>query len=72
MKKHRFPEHIIKAKVIITITCSFLVALAIAGGTSNIAYAKKPFTDDFNALYGTNGTDMGTTLGSCITCHTTL
>ena len=72
MKKRWFPKHTIKAKVIITITWSLLVALAITAGTFSMAYAKKPFTDDFNALYGTNGTDKGTTLGSCITCHMTL
>jgi hypothetical protein len=72
MKNHQAPKHTSKTKVIITITCTFLVALVFTAGTFSIAYAKKPFTDDFNALYGTNGTDKGTTMGSCITCHNTL
>jgi hypothetical protein len=49
----------------------FLV-LALSAATQGVADAKKSFTDDFNAYYGTNGTDNGTTLGSCITCHNTL
>jgi hypothetical protein len=72
MKKRRFPKHTINAKLIISITSSLLMALAFTAGTFSMAYAKKSFTDDFNALYGTNGTDKGTTLGSCITCHMTL
>ena len=72
MKKHRFPKHTNKANVTFSIICIFLAALAFTAGTFSIAYAKKTFTDDFNARYGTNGTDKGTTLGSCITCHNTL
>ena len=52
-------------KIIITLFGVFI----ITGATFNIAYAKKPFTDSFNNTYGTSGTDKGTTLGSCITCH---
>ena len=52
-------------KIIIILFGVFVITAA----TFNIAYAKKPFTDEFNATYGTSGTDRGTTLGSCITCH---
>jgi predicted RNA-binding protein with TRAM domain len=47
---------------------SFLV-FVITAATFNIAYAKRPYTDSFNNTYGTSGTDGGTSLGSCITCH---
>ncbi|MGB6376833.1 MAG: PKD domain-containing protein [Syntrophobacteria bacterium] len=51
----------------ITIT-SFLVFTLIVT-TFTIAYAKKEYTTSFNNTYGTSGTDKGTSLGSCITCH---
>ena len=69
MKKRRFPKHTIKAKVIITIAYTFLLALVFTAVTFSIAYAKDDWTVDFNAYYGTDGVKNGTTMGSCITCH---
>ncbi len=43
--------------------------LVITVGTFSIAYAKKEYTTSFNNTYGTSGTEGGTSLGSCITCH---
>lgn len=44
------------------ISLTFLCVLAMTIGTFAIAHAKKPFTDEFNATYGTLGTDNGTSL----------
>jgi predicted RNA-binding protein with TRAM domain len=52
-------------KIISTLFWVFVITAV----TFNMAYAKKPWTDLFNNTYGTSGTDRGTTLGSCITCH---
>jgi len=51
----------------VTITFSLVFTLIVT--TCTIAYAKKEYTTQFNNRYGTAGTDKGTTLGSCITCH---
>ena len=50
----------------------FLIIFGIAVLTfaaNDAANAKDRYTTDFNNYYGTNGTDRGTTMGSCITCH---
>jgi len=50
----------------------FLIIFGIALLTfaaSDAANAKGNYTTDFNNYYGTDGTDRGTTMGSCITCH---
>ena len=44
----------------------FLIAV-LAVTVYDTANAKSRFTDDFNDFYGTDGSDEGTTLGSCIT-----
>ena len=72
MKNYQALKHTSKTKAVINVTGTLFFVIAIIIGTFGIAYAKKQFTDDFNALYGTNGTDKGTTLGSCITCHNTI
>ena len=36
---------------------------------NDAAIAKDRYTTDFNNYYGTGGSDRGTTMGSCITCH---
>ena len=51
----------------ITITSVLVFTLIVT--TFPIAYAKKEYTTSFNNTYGTSGTDKGTSLGSCITCH---
>jgi len=51
------------------ITFTFLLGLAITAGTFSMVYAKTEYTTLFNNTYGTSGTDKGTSLGSCITCH---
>jgi predicted RNA-binding protein with TRAM domain len=51
----------------ITITSVLVFTLIVT--TFTIAYAKKEYTTSFNNTYGTSGTDKGTSLGSCITCH---
>jgi hypothetical protein len=51
----------------ITITSVLVFTLIVT--TSSIAYAKKEYTTSFNNTYGTSGTEGGTSLGSCITCH---
>ena len=50
------------AKVICLITTVVLF-------TANITEAYSSYTASFNAEYGTAGTNGGSTLGSCITCH---
>ena len=52
-------------KIIITLFVVFVITVS----TFHTAYAKKEYTTFFNNTYGTSGTDKGTTLGSCITCH---
>ncbi len=49
-----------------------LVVLAFNVGTYKIADAKGGWTPVFNSQYGTSGTDGGTTMGSCVTCHVQL
>jgi len=44
-----------------------IAVLTFAAGDP--ADAKSGYTTDFNSYYGTGGTDRGTTMGSCITCH---
>ncbi len=51
---------------------SMLVLVITIVSFSNIAYSKSDYTNQFNTFYGTNGEKGGTTLGSCITCHTSL
>jgi len=51
------------------ITITSLLVFILIVTTLNIAYAKREYTNLFNTEYGTSGTDKGTTLGSCITCH---
>ncbi|MFB0532854.1 MAG: hypothetical protein ACETVU_04210 [Desulfatiglandales bacterium] len=47
------------------IACIFLLGFAITAGTFGVAYASKPFLEEFNLKYGTGGTQ----LDDCITCH---
>ena len=54
---------------ILKICLIFFLALAFTGAAINPAHAKNQYTTDFNDYYGTNGTDRGSTMGSCITCH---
>jgi hypothetical protein len=56
-----------KAMSRITLTVSLILAITI--GNFNIAYAVSSYTNSFNNFYGTSGTNKGSTLGSCITCH---
>jgi hypothetical protein len=51
------------------ITITFVLVFTLIVTTFTIASAKKEYTNLFNTEYGTSGTDKGTTLGSCITCH---
>jgi len=51
------------------ITITSVLVFTIIVGTSTLAYAKKEYTTSFNNTYGTSGTDKGSSLGSCITCH---
>ena len=51
------------------ITLTVFLVLAITVGIFNFAYAKSSYTNSFNNFYGTSGTNNGSTLGSCITCH---
>ncbi|UCF01762.1 MAG: hypothetical protein JSV14_15585, partial [Deltaproteobacteria bacterium] len=52
-------------KIILTLLWIFVITVA----TFSIASAKKEDTTSFNNTYGTSGTEGGTSLGSCITCH---
>ena len=52
-----------------TIFGLLLVAVITLGGVPQ-ALAFSSYMDSFNTKYGTSGTNGGTTLGSCITCHT--
>ncbi len=52
-----------------TIVGLLLVAVVTLGGVPQ-ALALGSYTTSFNTKYGTSGTNGGTTLGSCITCHT--
>jgi hypothetical protein len=54
---------------------SFLMValvLVLTAAAINTANAKDKYTIDFNAYYGTDGTNGGTTMGSCMTCHVDL
>jgi hypothetical protein len=51
------------------ITITFVLVFTLIVTTFPIAHAKKEYTNLFNTEYGTSGTDGGTSLGSCITCH---
>lgn len=51
----------------IVLTIFGIAVLTFAAGDA--ANAKDRYTIDFNSYYGTSGTDRGTTMGSCITCH---
>ena len=66
MAKFRFPEKYRNKKVIIRMAagCAAAVLLTLASG---MAVAFTPYTNSFNAEYGTDGTNGGSTLGSCIT-----
>jgi hypothetical protein len=55
-------------KTVLAILVITMLILAV----SDAAIAKDRYTIDFNNYYGTNGTDRGTTMGSCITCHVNL
>ena len=59
----------VKENGILKIYLIFFLVLVFTGAAINTAHAKKEYTTDFNNYYGTNGTDRGTTMGSCITCH---
>jgi hypothetical protein len=50
-------------------TIIFSLVFSLIVTTFAIAYAKKEYTSQFNSRYGTSGTEGGTSLGSCITCH---
>jgi hypothetical protein len=52
------------------VTITFVLVFTLIVTTFPIASAKKEYTNLFNTEYGTSGTDGGTSLGSCITCHT--
>ena len=69
MKKDRYHKHHIKRKIFIRIIGTAFLVAASAAFISNTADAKSNYTTDFNNYYGTDGTNGGTTLGSCITCH---
>jgi hypothetical protein len=69
MKKDRYHKHHIKTKNFIRIIGTAFLVAASAAFISNTADAKSNYTTDFNNYYGTDGTNGGTTLGSCITCH---
>ena len=45
------------------------VAFILTDGMFNTADAKKEWTPIFNSRYITSGTEGGTTMGSCVTCH---
>jgi len=52
-------------KKLILLVCMMLLALF----TASMAVAFTSYTNAFNNEYGTAGTNGGSTLGSCITCH---
>ena len=54
---------------ILKIYLIFFLVSVFTVAAINTAHAKTGYTTDFNNYYGTNGTDRGTTMGSCITCH---
>ena len=56
-------------KRILKIVIIFLGTAILTFAVNDAAIAKGSYTTDFNNYYGTNGTNGGTTLGSCITCH---
>jgi len=51
------------------ITMTSVLVFTLIVTTFTIAQAKKEWTPEFNNTYGTSGTEGGTSLGSCITCH---
>ena len=51
------------------VTIAFFLVFTLIASTFTIAHAKKEYTTSFNSRYGTSGTEGGSSLGSCITCH---
>ncbi len=69
MKKNGFPRnHSIKKGIIKPLPAIFLATILTAVAAS-MAIAYSSYTPLFNTEYGTAGTNGGSTLGSCITCH---
>jgi hypothetical protein len=54
---------------IVNILIMILVVPALIAGAHKAADAKSGWTSTFNSRYGTSGTNGGTALGSCVTCH---
>ena len=54
---------------ILKIYLIFFLVSVFTVAAINPAQAKTGYTTGFNNYYGTNGTDRGSTMGSCITCH---
>ncbi len=54
----------------VTLGLLLLTVVALIGIPQALAFSS--YTNAFNTKYGTSGTSGGTTLGSCITCHTNL
>ncbi len=72
MKRKWFLKHKSKINFFTRIICTAFLVVSGAVFICNTADAKDRYTTDFNNFYGTNGTDQGTTMGSCITCHVNL
>ena len=72
MTRKRFFKHKIKMNFFTRIICTAFIVVTGAAFICNTADAKSNYTIDFNNYYGTFGTDGGTTMGSCITCHVDL
>jgi hypothetical protein len=72
MNKTQVPGNYRTKKImlqLLTVTCLMTVLIAL---TASRAAAFDPYTTWFNTEYGTDGTNGGSALGSCITCHRNL
>jgi hypothetical protein len=69
MNKCKFLKTDPSASSIIKILVTMFLIPVFMLGAYTIAQAKQEWTPEFNSYYGTFGTEGGTTMGSCITCH---
>jgi hypothetical protein len=72
MNKTQVPGNYRTKKImlqLLTVTCLMTVLITV---TASTATAFDPYTTWFNTEYGTDGTNGGSSMGSCITCHRNL
>jgi len=72
MNNTLFAEEYRTARIILKLLTVICLMSVMIASTAITATAFGPYTDWFNTEYGTAGTNGGTGLGSCVTCHRNL